>query len=52
MDESWAAAPGGDALQEELGTMGLYDEGLMEEWLQARWVKFNGLDLGIMLAKC
>ena len=42
----------GQLHQEELGTMGLYDEGLMEEQLQARWVRFDGLDLGIMPAGC
>ena len=51
LDESWETALQGKQLHQELGALGLYDDCLTEDQLRARWVRFDGLDLGIMPAK-
>ena len=50
LDESWETAPQGKQLQQELGALGLYEDRLTEDQLRAHWVRFDGLDLGIMPA--
>ena len=50
LDESWEAVPQGKQLHQELEALGLYDDCLTEDQMRARWVRFDGLDLGIMPA--